>query len=414
MRILLINKFLYPKGGSETYLFQLGEYLKSQGHKVQYFGMDHEERCVGNRVGAYTKTIDFHQVSILDQVKFSFRTIYSSEARKKLRLVLEDFKPDVCHLNNFNYQLTPSIILEIVKWRSREGRACKIFYTAHDYQLLCPNHMFRNPNTGKLCERCMGGRFFNCLLGRCIHGSAPRSFLGAMEGYFWRWRQVYRYLDTIICCSEFMKSRMDQNPLFAPKTVLLRNFVAYEEKMGGHKWEKGDYVLYFGRYSEEKGINILVEASRQLPDILFIFAGDGPLKPLLASSPNIRDVGFKTGEELSELIGKARFSIYPSIWYENGPFSVMESQLYGTPVLGAEIGGIPELIRKGECGELFRSGDLEDLVKKIGDLWRDKERLETYTINCRDIHFDTVSQYCEKLMKLYRMEKRRKGCGKKS
>ena len=141
MRVLIINKFLYPNGGSETYIFKLGEALEQHGHEVQYFGMEHEGRCVGNRVNAYTSGMDFHGGSKLSKLTYPIKTIYSKEARVQLRKVLVDFKPDVCHLNNFNYQLTPSIILEIVKWRKETGRDCKIIFTAHDYQLVCPNHI---------------------------------------------------------------------------------------------------------------------------------------------------------------------------------------------------------------------------------------------------------------------------------
>ena len=113
MKILMVNKFLYPNGGSETYIFKLGEYLIQQGHEVQYFGMEHKGRCVGNAINAYTSDMDFHNTFKLKKLIYSIKTIYSIEARKKIRLVLDDFKPDIVHLNNFNYQLTPSIILEI-------------------------------------------------------------------------------------------------------------------------------------------------------------------------------------------------------------------------------------------------------------------------------------------------------------
>ena len=138
MRTLILNKFLHRNGGSETYIFKLGEALEQHGHEVQYFGMEHEGRCVGNRVNAYTSDMDFHGGSKLSKLTYPIKTIYSKEARVQLRKVLDDFKPDVCHLNNFNYQLTPSIILEIVKWRKETGRDCKIIFTAHDYQLVCP------------------------------------------------------------------------------------------------------------------------------------------------------------------------------------------------------------------------------------------------------------------------------------
>lgn len=183
MRILFINKFLYPNGGSETYIFKLGDYLQKQGHEVQYFGMEHEGRCVGNAVNAYTSDMDFHGGSKLSKLTYPIKTIYSFEARRKIRMVLNDFKPDVCHLNNFNYQLTPSIILEIQKWR-KEGNKCRLIYTAHDYQLVCPNHMCNNPNTHENCEKCLDGHYFNCVKGQCIHGSRAKSAIGAFEAFF--------------------------------------------------------------------------------------------------------------------------------------------------------------------------------------------------------------------------------------
>lgn len=398
MKILMVNKFLYPNGGSETYIFKLGAYLQSQGHEVQYFGMEHEGRIVGNRVNAYTSNMDFHGGSKLSKLLYPIKTIYSAEARRKIRLVLDDFQPDVCHLNNFNYQLTPSIILEIRKWEKQTGHKCKILYTAHDGQLVCPNHMMKNPNTNELCTKCLGGHFLNCVKGRCVHGSLIKSAIGTMEAMFWKWMGVYKQIDKIICCSYFMKSRLDTNPVLATRTVALHNFVDQVEKKSV---EKKDYVLYFGRYSQEKGIVTMIQAVKNLPDVPFVFAGSGPLEHLLEGVPNIRNVGFQTGEALEMLIREARFTVVPSECYENCPFSVMESQMYGTPVLGADIGGIPELIRVGETGELFESGNVEQLKMKLEALWAVPEKLEGYAARCSSINFDTTATYSDTLMKLF-------------
>ena len=397
MRILMINKFLYPNGGSETYIFKLGDYLKSQGHEVQYFGMEHEGRCVGNRVNAYTSDMDFHGGSKLAKLAYPIKTIYSTEARKKLRIVLEDFQPDVCHINNFNYQLTPSIILEIQKWR-KQGHLCRIVFTAHDYQFICPNHMCNNPNTGENCEKCLGGHFLNCVKGKCIHGSAAKSAIGMLEAEFWKRNGVYKYIDTMICCSQFLKTKMDSNPLFAQKTVALHNFV---DKVEWKDTPKKDYVLYFGRFSKEKGIDTLIRVCKELPDVQFVFAGTGPLESELSGIANIKNVGFQRGEALEILIREVRFSVYPSEWYENCPFSVMESQMYGTPVLGANIGGIPELIEVGKTGALFESGDADDLKEKIQALWSDHALTDQYTENCKSITFDTIETYYKKLLPIY-------------
>ncbi len=398
MKLLLINKFLHPNGGSETYLFQLGRVMEQHGHEVQYFGMDHEGRCVGNGVEAYTTDMDFHGGGRLKKLFYPIKTIYSVEARRKLRLVLEDFAPDVCHLNNFNYQLTPSIILEIRRWQRQTGHPVKIVFTAHDYQLVCPNHMLRSPVRGVNCQRCLHGDFVHCIKGRCIHGSLAKSVIGAAEAIFWKWKRVYGELDVIICPTQFMKSKLDCNPILAEKTMVLLNFIDADPEQSG---AKQDYVLYFGRFSEEKGIRTLLAACRQLPQIRFIFAGTGPLEEEINAVENIQNVGFQRGQALQALIREARFSVYPSAWYGNCPLSVMESQRYGTPVLGANIGGIPELIEDGRTGMLFESGNVEELKTKLLQLWADPALVDAYSKNCAENRFDTSERYYHKLIQTY-------------
>ena len=399
MKILMVNKFLYHCGGSETYIFKLGNYLMKRGHEVQYFGMFDKRNTVGNRVNAYTQNMDFHNGGILSKITYAFKTIYSIEARKKIRLVLDDFQPDVVHLNNFNYQLTPSIILEIVEWRKENKRDCKIVFTAHDCNLICPNHMCRNPITNENCEKCLGGHFINCVKGKCIHGSRVKSLIGTLEATFWKINGAYKYIDVLICCSEFLKTKMDSNSIFLSKTIALHNFV---DKVEWKDTKKKDYVLYFGRYSKEKGIETLIEVCKMLPEIQFIFAGSGPLEDKINVIKNIKNVGFQSGESLEQLIREARFSVYPSEWYENCPFSVIESQMYGTPVLGADIGGIPELIHQGVTGELFEMKNYNELARIIKELWNDPEKLQYYQEQCKKIGQDGLPEYYEKLIRIYK------------
>ena len=416
MNILLINKFLYPNGGSETYLFNLGKALEAAGHQVQYFGMEHEGRIVGNRVNAYTSDMEFHSGSALSKLPYSVKTIYSKEARQKIRLVLDNFQPDVCHLNNFNYQLTPSIILEIREWERQTGHPVRIVYTAHDYQLICPNHMLYNPLQHALCEKCVTEGFGSCFKGRCIHGSRARSLVGAMEGSYWKKRQTYKEINTVVCPSDFMKNKLDQCAELYGRTVTLQNFLdlaetgkagngenSQKEKAGVQEENsvREDYVLYFGRFSEEKGIKTLLSACRALPDIPFVFAGTGPLEDEVKQVSNIRYLGFVRGEALYSLIRNARFTVYPSEWYENCPYSVMESEMLGTPVLASRIGGIPELVTDGISGELFTPADAGELKEKIQSLWNDSDRISFYRKGCRTISFDTSAQYCEKILTIY-------------
>lgn len=410
MKILMVNKFLHPNGGSETYIFQLGEELQKRGHEVQYFGMDHEGRAVGNCAESYTADMDFH-TGKLRKLLYPFKIIYSFEARRKLNVVLRDMNPDVVHLNNINFQLTPSVIYAVRAYEKKTGRQVKLVYTAHDYQWVCPNHMMRIPAAGRICFACREGHFFFCAKNRCIHGSFVKSLLGALEGKLYHKLRTYAMVDVIICPSEFMKRQLDTDPILAEKTVMIHNFVekaaagtGREEKSADTGKQSGagktaDYVLYFGRFSEEKGIATLLKACKALPDIPFVFAGTGPLEELVEQTQNVENRRFVTGDALAELIAGARFSVYPSEWYENCPFSVMESQMYGTPVLVSDLGGAPELVQAGSTGELFRGGDVEELTSHIRELWEDPERCRRYREGCRALKFYTVGEYCDKIVR---------------
>lgn len=398
MKILMVNKFLYQNGGSETYIFKLGEELQRRGHEVQYFGMEHEGRIVGNRLECYTSNMDFH-TGKLKKLLYPFRIVYSLEAKRKMGMVLRDMKPDVVHLNNINFQLTPSVIYAVRAYEKKTRKRVKIVYTAHDYQWVCPNHMMRIPSTGRICFACRDGHFGNCSKNRCIHNSRVKSLLGTIEAKFYDKRRTYSMVDTIICPSEFMKKQLDTNPLLEKKTVMLRNFI----DEGAGKAVKGDtakdYVLYFGRFAQEKGTQTLLKACKALPRIPFVFAGSGPLQDLVDQTGNVTNKGFVTGDALKELIAGARFSVYPSEWYENGPFSVMESLVYGTPVLVSDLGGAPELVQAGTTGEIFRGGDVEELTEHIKTLWENPELCRQYSENCKEINFDTVGVYCDKIVR---------------
>lgn len=397
MKVLMVNKFLYPNGGSETYIFKLGNYLKTHGHEVQYFGMEHENRCVGNSAGAYTRRMDFHGKMHLSKLIYPLETIYSIDARLKIRKVLEKFRPDVVHLNNFNYQITPSIILEIVKWRKQEKYNCKIVYTAHDYQLVCPNHMLRNPIDCENCEKCLAGHFGNCIKGRCIHGSLTKSIIGSMEAIYWNLRGTYGYIDTIICPSDYVKSKLDTNPIFANKTITVHNFIDIPEFKAKENHEK--YVLYFGRLSEEKGINTLKQACERLQSVKFVFLGDGPLVESLKGISNIVLKGFKQGDELWNAISQAEFCIVPSEWNEVFGLTIGEAVKLGTPVIASDIGGIPESLKGG--GVLFSPGNVTELTNLISKLWNNENLLRKLRKECKSIQFITCEEYGENIISIY-------------
>jgi glycosyltransferase involved in cell wall biosynthesis len=394
MKILMVNKFLHPNGGSETYIFKLGEYLTSIGNEVQYFGMEHEGRIVGNNAEQYTQNMDFHGGSKLKQLTYPFKTIYSTEAKKKLTIVLNDFKPDVIHINNFNYQLTPSIIYAANEYKKRAGKKVKIVFTAHDYQLICPNHQLYSEKD-YVCEKCIGAHFGNCVKNKCIHSSTAKSLIGTIEATVYNSLKTYKYIDCVICPSDFMKNKMDTNPIFEGKTITLHNFI---DTVNTAPSNKKDYVLYFGRYSREKGIYCLVNST----NTNFVCAGSGEFEDYIDKASNTENVGFKTGKELIELIKGAKCTVYPSVWYENCPFSIMESISYGTPVVASNIGGIPELIDDQKTGILFEPNNIEEFESAIHSITDDDKKADQMSKNCLNKHFYTVEEYAQKLLNIYK------------
>lgn len=393
MKILMVNKFLYPKGGAETYVLNLGRALEDRGHRVQYFGLANAKNTVGNDAGAYVAELDF-SAGIARNLNAPFRILYSVEARKKIRRVLEDFQPDIVHLNNIQFHLTPSIILEIHKYRTQTGRNVKIIYTAHDYQLICPSHGLLDP-AGQICEKCLGGDYIHCFRTKCLKHSRAKSLLATLDAYLWKWIKAYSYIDTIICCSDFLKSKLDTQPRFREKTITLHNFAEPPEE---RTVRKEGYVLEFGHLSKDKGTMTLLEAAQNMPETRFLFAGFGPAVEEIRKLPNAEYVGFLTGEELEMRIRNAAVTVCPSLWYENCPFSVIESQIYGTPVVGTRIGGIPELIAEGRTGELFTPGDARDLEQKLRTVLANTR---WYSDNCRHYSCETPESYYQKLMEIY-------------
>ena len=397
MKILFVNKFLYPRGGAETYFLKIGEELARRGHKVEYFGMYDEKNTVGNSLHLATTNMDFHAAG-LEKLLYPFRIVYSREAKRKLKEVIAAFGPDIVHFNNINFQLTPSVIC------AGAERGVPMVQTVHDVQMLCPNHMMMEYHSKKLCEDCMGKKSkWPCVKKRCIHGSLPKSLIGAVEGTLYECSPVYDKIHRFICPSAFLEEKLLNVPRFRGKTVMLHNFLSKVSDAGGAP--KGDYVLYFGRLAEEKGIDRILKACRLLPDIPFVIAGGGPLEDLCKNCtlPNVKYVGFKTGKELEELVAGALFTLHLSIWYENCPLALLESQSLGTPVLCNRIGGIPELVEEGKTGILNDTFTPEAYAETIAALYADKALLAEMAQNClrKRESMMTLERYCDKLLALY-------------
>lgn len=390
MKILLANKFYYRRGGDCIYMLNLELLLREYGHEVAIFAMDYPDNLETPWRKYFPSEIKFKLG--LGMVEAFLRPLGTNEVKRKFRALLDEFKPDVVHLNNIHTQLSP-IIAELA-----HERGIKVVWTLHDLKLLCPRYdCLRN---GKIaCEECFMDKR-KVLEYKCMKNSIVASFLAYKEAVSWNRERLEKCTDIFICPSLFIANKMIQGGFDKTKMCTLCNFIDIE-KTRKQEYNKLDYYCFIGRLSNEKGVVTLVKVARQLPYKLKII-GEGPLMEelqILCKGTNLELVGYKQWAEIKELLGRARFSVISSECNENNPLSVIEAQCLGTPVLGACIGGIPELIEEGKSGMLFKSKDIVDLKKKI-------EMMFTYTFDYESLAKKSQERYSadayyKQLMKIY-------------
>jgi len=383
MKILLCNKFYYRRGGDCIYMLNLEQLLKTHGHEVAMFAMQYPE----NLSSEWSK----YWPSRMTTMKAFTRPFGVKEVREKFIALLDDFKPEVVHLNNIHTQLSP-VIAEIA-----HQHGIKVVWTLHDYKLLCPRYDCLQ-NGRKVCEECINDRR-KVLKHSCMKNSRIASVIAYYESKKWQRKRLEDATDVFICPSRFMAEKMAAGGFDKNKLRPLCNFID-TEKCKRNTEDKSDYYCFIGRLSIEKGVKTLIEAANDLPYKL-VMIGGGPLENNLKvlAKPNVEFVGFKQWDEIKELVGKAKFSVIPSEWYENNPLSVIEAQCLGTPVLGARIGGIPELIEENVTGMTFESRNVEDLKYKIQAMWEAKFDYQAIAKQLQE-HYNAENYYKE-LMKLY-------------
>ena len=399
MKILMVNKFLYPRGGAETYMLKLGESLEKRGHTVEYFGMYDEKNTVGNSEKLSTFNMDFHS-GTLKRFVYPFKIVYSFEARRKLTALIKKFKPDIVHFNNINFQLTPSVI--------DAAAACgvPIVWTMHDYQSVCPNHLLYRPSDGIICEKCIGGSRLNCVKYKCIHNSRIKSIIGAVEGVLYSKKKTYKTVDCFICPSKFLQSvLLKKRDIFGDKTEVVQNFteIAPLDGFDINEKLKNKYVVFAGRFFPEKGISLIAGAARLLPEVQFVVAGSGPQQCLLEGIDNVHLMGFLTGDKLKQTIAGACAMLVPSVWYENCPLSILESQSLGTPVITADIGGMAELVEDGIDGIRIKELSPKALAEAIKTVLSDDGMIKVMSENCRKKRKSmmTLEKYTDKAEQIY-------------
>lgn len=361
MKVLMVNKFYYIKGGSETYYFALKRLLESHGHTVIDFSMKDEKNFDSSYSDYFVNNVDYSGKSgISSKLRMATNIIYSFEAKGQFEALVQKEKPDIVHLHIFQHQLSPSILDIIKKYQ------IPTVYTAHDLKMICLN--YKMMHHGKICEECKDGRYYHCALNRCVKESFSKSSINVVEGYLHKWRKSYDAISMIITPSAFYREKFIEFSVAADRVVHIPNFLDTEKPDIANNPDCESYYLYFGRLSEEKGVLTLIKAFEGI-DASLLIVGTGPLYDALEryinakGIKNIKLLGFKSGKQLKNIIGNAKAVILPSEWYENGPYSAIEALQLGRPIIGADIGGIPELINNN--GYLFKSGDVSQLKKCI-------------------------------------------------
>ena len=363
MKILIVNKFYYPRGGDCICAMTLERLLRENGHKTAVFAMDYPENIDSGFNRYFAPEVSFSG-GIGNKLKAASRIFGGAGVKKAFAKLLTDFRPDIVHFNNIHSYLSP-VIVEMAK-----KAGAKTVWTLHDYKLVCPAYSCLS--NGKICEDCIGGNKRNVLSKRCMKGSRAASFLAWQEAGKWNVSRLEKATDCFICPSTFMASKMKQGGFSEEKLKVVCNFADPEKTRNlTVSTERKPYYAYVGRLSDEKGVETLLKAAVQFPYPLKI-AGGGPLEDDLrmrfGRCENIEFLGMQNTQQVKELLSNARFSVIPSEWYENNPLSVIESLCTGTPVVGARIGGIPELVTPGN-GLLFRSGHVDSLVNSIAVAW---------------------------------------------
>ena len=392
----MVNKFLYPRGGSESYMLSLGAHLTKLGHQVEYFGMYDEKNTVGNSAGKYTQNMDFHSTG-LARFLYPFKIIYSLEAKRKIIEVIDKFQPDIIHMNNINFQLTPSIIYGAKK------RKIPVVQTVHDYQMICPNHLLYNFDQNHPCEKCVNGSHIHCIKNKCIHGSLVKSILGVIEAKFYALLGTYKKVDLFICPSHFLENKLlSAKSFYQGKTHTIHNFI--NKKQFTPSENQGDpYIVFVGRLSKEKGVEALKKAAMLLPEYTFMVAGSGPDEDILKNVANIKLVGFLTGEKLTHLMGNAKVILLPSVCYENCPLSILEAHAMGVPVVTMNSGGMAELVQDGINGTLVPMPTPEAIAEKLKETLENEEYYNRLKENCKKEkdRILSVETYCDRLIEKY-------------
>jgi glycosyltransferase involved in cell wall biosynthesis len=374
MKVLLANKYYYPRGGDTTYALGLEQELLARGHQVIPFAMEHPRTLPTPYRRHFAPPVDF--VALLERGglrsgwRAARRAVYSREAVAALEKLVAQVHPEVAHAQNIHHQLTPAIFPAL----KRQG--VPVVWTLHDYAPLCPNDNFFT--AGAPCERCKVHRYYQCVLHRCKKGSLGASLIAALAASVHHGLRLYRSVDRLICPSRFLLQKMLEFGWPAERLIHLP-YLLPAQAFDRPAVARGTTVVYAGRLAVEKGVDVLLHAAAAAK-VRLLIAGDGPDRTRLEQLAGRLALGYTPwlghleGSALRELVASAACVAVPSRWYENLPFSVLEALALGVPVVASRIGGIPEAVVDGENGFLVPSGAVEPLADALRRIVADPAR----------------------------------------
>lgn len=362
--LLSINNYYYRRGGAEVVFLEQNRLFDEIGWNVVPFAMRHPKNMVSEWDRFFVDEIEFGQeYSAVKKMMMAPKVIFSMESRRKIGALVDTVKPGVAHAHNVYHHISPSIFTAL------KSRGVPTVLTLHDLKIACPAYKMLTHDG--VCERCNGGRIWNVVQHRCVKNSTALSALVFLEAAANRLLGSYtRGVDRFIVPSRFFMEKFVEWGFSRDRFTYVPNFVNVEQL--APRGSPGEHFVYFGRLAADKGIETFIRA-------LGIAKVPGKIVGTGDEEDNLRRVaeevgadvsflGYRTGEDLFDAIRASRAVVLPSELYENAPMSIMESYSLERPVIGSAIGGIPELVRPGVTGELFESGNAEDLAAKISGM----------------------------------------------
>ena len=347
MRVLLVHNDYSVLGGEEFLVASVADILESHGHDVLQYRRRSPELQPGVRGSA----------------KAFFVGIHNPWSCRQITELLDSFRPNAIHVQNLYPLISPSILP--VMHRSR----IPIVMNVQNYRLGCPNGL--HFSHGEICTRCLGGREQWCVLRNC-EGSLLKCTGYALRNAVARWTGAYtRNVGVFTPPTSFHARWLSELGIEPERIHVIPNMV--DDVAGKVGESAGDYVGFAGRVSPEKGVDVLMQAARRMPDVPFRIAGSYDRLPTLPSTapPNVRFLGHLGPEDLSSFYAGARMIVVPSVWFEGFPTVIPQAMLRGRPVIASDVGGLRDVIDDGATGYLFPTGDAEQLAARIGALWSD-------------------------------------------